>query len=155
MSIWPPPISMWNYISIDILTFNICIFDNKYFFVLMNSYNNLLLFWPSGSMFQQFMITYRLSSVPSSFVPSVFLRASIFPLSSSSQTAAHCLEIEHGRFLPRPLQPSVIRHRVTYLIGKASLLLLPLLVTVTGWYRTKRPMHCGHFVIYCAASFEF
>jgi hypothetical protein len=19
------------------------------------------------------------------------------------------------------------------------------LVTVTGWYRTKRPMHCGHF----------
>jgi hypothetical protein len=21
--------------------------------------------------------------------------------------------------------------------------------TVTGWYRTKRPMHCDHFQIYC------
>jgi hypothetical protein len=23
-------------------------------------------------------------------------------------------------------------------------------VMVTGWYRTKRPMHCDHFLIYCA-----
>jgi hypothetical protein len=27
----------------------------------------------------------------------------------------------------------------------------PLLVTVTGWYHTKRPMHCGHFLIYCVS----
>jgi hypothetical protein len=25
-----------------------------------------------------------------------------------------------------------------------------LLVTVTGWYSTKRPMHCDHFLISCA-----
>jgi hypothetical protein len=26
-----------------------------------------------------------------------------------------------------------------------------LLFTVTGWYRTKRPMHCGHLLIFCAS----
>jgi hypothetical protein len=26
-----------------------------------------------------------------------------------------------------------------------------LLITVTGWYRTKRPKHCGHFMISCAS----
>jgi hypothetical protein len=29
------------------------------------------------------------------------------------------------------------------------------LVTVTGWYCTKRPMHCGHFLIYCTSPSEF
>jgi hypothetical protein len=30
-----------------------------------------------------------------------------------------------------------------------------LLVTVTEWYRTKHPMHCGHLLIYCAFPAEF
>jgi hypothetical protein len=30
-----------------------------------------------------------------------------------------------------------------------------LLVTVVGWYRTKRPMHCDHFLIYCASPSQF
>jgi len=30
-----------------------------------------------------------------------------------------------------------------------------LLVTIVGWYRTKRPMHCGQFLIYCASPSEF
>jgi hypothetical protein len=30
-----------------------------------------------------------------------------------------------------------------------------LLVTVSGWYRKKRPMHCGHFLLFCAPSSEF
>jgi hypothetical protein len=30
-----------------------------------------------------------------------------------------------------------------------------LLVTVTGWYRTKCPMHCGLFLMYYASSSEF
>jgi hypothetical protein len=28
------------------------------------------------------------------------------------------------------------------------------LVTVTGWYRTNRHMHCDHFLIYCASRSE-
>jgi hypothetical protein len=30
-----------------------------------------------------------------------------------------------------------------------------LMVIVTGWYRTTRPMHCCHFFIYCASPSEF
>jgi hypothetical protein len=30
-----------------------------------------------------------------------------------------------------------------------------LLVTVTGWYCTNCPMHCGHFLIYCVSPSEF
>jgi hypothetical protein len=30
-----------------------------------------------------------------------------------------------------------------------------LLCTVTGWCHTKRPMHCGRFLIYCATPSEF
>jgi hypothetical protein len=30
-----------------------------------------------------------------------------------------------------------------------------LLVTVTGWYHTKHPMHCGHFIIHRASTSEF
>jgi hypothetical protein len=30
-----------------------------------------------------------------------------------------------------------------------------LLVTVTGWYRTKRPMHCFNFMICCTSLSEF
>jgi hypothetical protein len=29
---------------------------------------------------------------------------------------------------------------------------LLLLVTLTGCYHTKRPMHCSHFFIYCASQ---
>jgi hypothetical protein len=28
-------------------------------------------------------------------------------------------------------------------------------VTVTGWYRTRRPMQCGLFLIYFASPSEF
>jgi hypothetical protein len=32
----------------------------------------------------------------------------------------------------------------------------PVLVgTVTGWFRTKRPMHCGDSIICCASPSEF
>jgi hypothetical protein len=27
-------------------------------------------------------------------------------------------------------------------------------ISVTGWYRTKRPMHCDHFLVYCASPSE-
>jgi hypothetical protein len=30
-----------------------------------------------------------------------------------------------------------------------------LLATVTRCYRTKLPMHCGHFMMYCASPSEF
>jgi hypothetical protein len=30
-----------------------------------------------------------------------------------------------------------------------------LLVTVTGWYLTKRPMHCENFLIYCAPHLRY
>jgi hypothetical protein len=30
-----------------------------------------------------------------------------------------------------------------------------LLVTATGWYRLKRPIHRGNFLIYCASASEF
>jgi hypothetical protein len=30
-----------------------------------------------------------------------------------------------------------------------------LLVTSTGWYRAKPPMHCAHFLIYCVSPSEF
>jgi hypothetical protein len=30
-----------------------------------------------------------------------------------------------------------------------------LLFNVTGWYRTKRPMHCDNFLIYCESPYEF
>jgi hypothetical protein len=32
---------------------------------------------------------------------------------------------------------------------------LNLLVTVMGWYSTKRLMHCDHCLIYCASQSEF
>jgi len=28
-------------------------------------------------------------------------------------------------------------------------------VTVTGWYRTKRLTHCGHFMLYYASTSDF
>jgi hypothetical protein len=34
---------------------------------------------------------------------------------------------------------------------KSANLCSVVLVTVTGWYRTKCPMHYGHFLIYCAS----
>jgi hypothetical protein len=29
------------------------------------------------------------------------------------------------------------------------------MVTVMGWSHTKRPKHCGHFLIYCVSPFDF
>jgi hypothetical protein len=34
--------------------------------------------------------------------------------------------------------------------GRHYKLFSQLLATVTGWYRTKRPEHCDHFLIYSA-----
>jgi hypothetical protein len=34
-------------------------------------------------------------------------------------------------------------------------LLLLLLATVAGWFRTKRPKHCGHFLTYCDSPSDF
>jgi hypothetical protein len=35
--------------------------------------------------------------------------------------------------------------------GPSAVGYIRILVTVTGWYRPKRPTHCGHFLIYCAS----
>jgi hypothetical protein len=36
-----------------------------------------------------------------------------------------------------------------------NLLIIILLVTVTGWYHTKHPMHCDHFLTYCVSPSDF
>jgi hypothetical protein len=33
--------------------------------------------------------------------------------------------------------------------------ILCLLITVTGWCGIKRPIHCSHFLIYCASQSQF
>jgi hypothetical protein len=45
----------------------------------------------------------------------------------------------------------------TFNIGVHSYLICNdwLLVTVTGWYHTNSPMHCGHFLIFCVSPSEF
>jgi hypothetical protein len=48
--------------------------------------------------------------------------------------------------------PSVLKHLTNQIYAnKVSGTML----LVTGWYRAKRPMHCGIFFIYCASTYEF